>query len=408
MNGFMPERKGKSLGIEIDIQEKNREGMIYRKLGRTGLTVSAIALGCEGFTGKSAAEVREDFDFAEQNGINFLDLYASNPDLRSCIGEALAGRREKFVIQGHLCSVWENGQYLRTREVEKSMAGFTDLLARLKTEYVDVGMIHYIDREEDFHRVFEGPIIGLAQRLKEEGKIRYLGMSSHNPTVARLAAETGKIDVLMFSINPCYDLQPAHEEVEALWAEENYARALHNIDPERERLYEFCEREGIAIDVMKAFGGGDLLSEENSPFGKALTTIQCIEYCLTRPGVAAVMAGSKNRREMQAAIDWCTATEAEKDYASALSGMQQFTWQGHCMYCGHCAPCSVGIDIAGVNKFYNLAQAQGTIPETVREHYNLLPHPASECIGCGRCEKNCPFGVAIIDSMRKAAARFGR
>ena len=71
--------------------------MEYRILGRTGLKVGAIALGCEGFTDKTAEEVRADFDFAIRNGINFLDLYASNPTLRSNIGAALAGRREKFV-----------------------------------------------------------------------------------------------------------------------------------------------------------------------------------------------------------------------------------------------------------------------------------------------------------------------
>ena len=74
--------------------------MEYRILGRTGLKVGAIALGCEGFADKTAEEVRADFDFAIRNGINFLDLYASNPELRSNIGAALAGRREKSSYRG--------------------------------------------------------------------------------------------------------------------------------------------------------------------------------------------------------------------------------------------------------------------------------------------------------------------
>ena len=84
--------------------------MEYRTLGRTGIRVSTIALGCEGFMHKTAEEVKADFDFAIRNGINFLDLYASNPPLRSNIGAALAGKRETFVIQGHPCSVWEEEQ----------------------------------------------------------------------------------------------------------------------------------------------------------------------------------------------------------------------------------------------------------------------------------------------------------
>lgn len=381
--------------------------MEYRTLGRTGLSVSTIALGCEGFMNKTAEQVCAEMEYAIGHGVNFIDIYSPNPELRSNIGRALAGHRPEFIIQGHLCTTWEDGQYLRTRDVEKTIAAFNDQLERLQTDYLDIGMIHYVDSESDFHEIFDGPILQLALQLKAEGKIRHIGLSSHNPIVARLAAESGLVDVLMFSINPCYDLQPASEDVEDLWAEQNYEHALQNIAPEREALYELCEKNGVAIDVMKVYGGGDLLSETNSPFEKAFTPVQCIEYALTRPGVAAVMIGCKNIEEIQAALDWCDAGKEEKDYASVMTGMDKFSWKGHCMYCGHCAPCSVGIDIASVNKYYNLTVAQGEIPETVREHYKVLPHHASECIGCGQCEANCPFGVQIIESMQMAAERFG-
>lgn len=232
-------------------------------------------------------------------------------------------------------------------------------------------------------------------------------MSSHNPQVAMKAVESGLVDVLMFSINPCYDLQPASEDVEDLWKDENYERELHNIDPERERLYELCEQKCVGIDVMKVYGGGDLLSEANSPFGKAFTPVQCIEYALTRPGVASVMIGCRSREEVQKAVDWCSATKEERGYASVMQGMDRFSWKGYCMYCGHCAPCAVGIDVASVNKYYNLTVAEGFVPETVREHYKALSHHASECIRCGKCEKNCPFGVDIRGHMQRAAERFG-
>lgn len=381
--------------------------MEYRTLGRTGLRVSAVALGCEGFMNMTAGQVQDHMDFAIGCGINFMDIYSSNPDLRSNIGAALAGRRESFVIQGHLCTAWENGQYLRTRDTEKTLASFEDQLRQLRTDYLDIGMIHYVDAEEDFRRVFDGEIIRIAQRLKAEGRIRHIGMSSHNPVVARMAAETGLVDVLMFSINPCYDLQPASDDVDSLWADESYAAALHNIDPDRERLYELCERTGVGIDVMKVYGGGDLLSEENSPFGRAMTPAQCIEYALTRPAVASVMIGCRSIDEIEAAVGWCRATAGQRDYTRILTGLEKFTWRGHCMYCGHCAPCSAGIDIASVNKFRNLAVAQGEIPETVREHYRALAHHASECIGCSLCESRCPFGVEIVGAMRGAAEIFG-
>lgn len=381
--------------------------MQYRTLGRTGLQVSVIALGCEGFTGKTEAQVREDMDFAIGEGVNFIDMYTSNPDVRRNIGTALKGRREAFVIQGHLCTLWENDQYLRTRDMSKAVPAFNDLLEQMQTDYIDIGMIHYVDAMDDYDTVFNGSIIEFAQRLKAEGRIRHIGMSSHNPTVALKAVESGIIDVLMFSINPAYDLQPANEDVNVFWDENAWQQTLTNIDPDRERLYSLCEQRGVGIDVMKAYGGGDLLSEERSPFGKALTAVQCIDYALSRPGVASVMAGCRTIGELQQALDWLTASPEERDYTKVMQSVERFSWRGHCMYCGHCAPCSAGIDIASVNKFYNLCEAQGEVPETVREHYRALKHHAEECIECGLCEERCPFGVEIIEGMHKATEKFG-
>ena len=119
------------------------------------------------------------------------------------------------------------------------------------------------------------------------------------------------------------------------------------------------------------------------------------------------MSGARTVEDLKISISYEDASEEEKDYAAAFAALPKISWKGHCMYCGHCAPCSAGIDIATVHKFHNLAVAQGEIPETVREHYAALTHHASECIGCGACETRCPFGVEIVASMRRAAERFG-
>ena len=179
------------------------------------------------------------------------------------------------------------------------------------------------------------------------------------------------------------------------------------MDPQRQELYEVCQRNGVGITVMKAFGGGDLLSAELSPAGKALTPYQCIHYALTRPAVACVMAGARSMEELEASIAHETAGEEEKDYAAAFASMPKISWQGHCMYCGHCAPCPKEIDVAAVTKLLNLTKAQGSIPETVREHYGVLKHKAAECAACGACEKRCPFGVPIVENIKQASRVFG-
>ena len=381
--------------------------MEYRELGRTGSKVSVIALGCEGFVANEGVLTEQLLNAAEQGGINCIDLYAPQPEMRSRLGKWLRGRRGKFVLQAHLCTVWQEGQYKRTREIGEVKASFEDLLTRLATDYIDIGMIHYVDSLEDWEAVAGGPVMEYARELQAQGKIRYIGLSSHNPAAAMQAVQSGLIDVLMFSVNPCYDLQPANEDCYALWDGKNYDRQLVNMDPEREALYETCSRLGVAITVMKAFGGGDLLDEELSPAGKALTVNQCLHYALTRPGVAAVMSGAHTVDELEKCLEYTTAADVEKDYAAAFAALPKISWEGHCMYCGHCAPCPQGIDVAAVTKFLNLTKAQNSVPETVREHYAALRHHAGECVKCGACEKLCPFKVTVIQNMQEAVKVFG-
>ncbi|MBR2519307.1 MAG: aldo/keto reductase [Selenomonadaceae bacterium] len=381
--------------------------MIYRELGNTGLKVSEIGLGCEGFAEENCAMTKKLFDAAEIAGVNYFDLYTSNPNVRKAVGEALCNRREKFIAQSHICSVWQNGQYKRTRKLSEVKAGFEESLEQLQTNYIDVGTIHYCDALDDWQTIVTGGILDYVQELKSAGKIRHIGLSSHNPQVALKAVESGAIEVLMFSVNPCYDLLPASEDVEQLWNEENYAGKLTNMDPDRQKLYETCQRSGVGITVMKCFGGGDLLDAELSPAGVALTAHQCIHYALSRPGVACVLAGAHSVEQFNQSVAYENASADEKDYATTFASFPKISWQGHCVYCSHCAPCVKKIDIASVTKFLHLTDAQKSVPETVREHYAALKNHAGECIQCGVCETRCPFGVNIRENMKRAAEVFG-
>lgn len=381
--------------------------MRYRELGKTGLSVSEIGLGGEWLERHNAKEVRAVIDRCEELGINILDCWMSEPEVRSKIGAAIAGKRERWIIQGHLGSTWQNGQYVRTRNLEQVRIAFQDLLDRMGTDYIDLGMIHFVDEKAEFKRVMEGEFIDYVKGLKEKGIIRHIGMSTHNPEVARMAAQSGIIEMILFSVNPAFDLLPATEDLNDYF-KETYEEQLGGIAPEREELYRICEQEGIGITVMKGYAGGRLFRAETSPFGTALTPVQCLHYALTRPAVASVMAGFDTPAHVDAAAAYETATEEEKDYASVLANAPHHAYSGQCTYCGHCAPCPSRIDIAMVNKLYDLAVMQDEIPATVKAHYGQLSAAAGDCVRCGGCETRCPFGVRIIDRMEKAAALFGQ
>ena len=383
--------------------------MEYRTLGRTGIKVSAVGIGGEGFENKSYEQCQEIIDCAMEEGINFIDIYNSNPQVRSHVGKALSRyERSSFVVEGHLCSMWENGQYRRTRDIKEVREAYADFMERMQLSYVDVGMIHYVDDERDFERIFSGEILEYAMDLKKKGVIRSLGMSTHNPDIASKAVETGLIDVILFSINPAYDMLPASEDVDILFEESTYAdRTYEGVDPKRAKLYQVCQNEGVALTVMKGYGAGVLLDGRQSPFGKALTPVQCIHYCLTRPAVASVMVGAASISEVKEAAAYCRADDRERDYSSVLASAPKSTFGDHCMYCGHCAPCTKKIDIAMVNKYLDLASIQPSVPETLQNHYDLLEHHAGECIACGACMKNCPFGVPVVEKMKQAEKIFG-
>ena len=381
--------------------------MNYRELGKTGLKLSEIGLGCEGFVDADDALSDAIFELALQNGVNCLDMYTPDPAAQKKIGRGIAPVRKDFILQGHLCTQWKNGQYEETRKLQEVKDAFEAMLHNLGTDYVDIGNLHYVDSLETWQKILDNGVLNYALELKAAGRIRYLSMSSHNPIVALEAVKTGHLDALLFSINPCYDLLPGNEDCETLWADESYEKPLFNLDPVREELYETCQRLGVGITVMKAFGGGDLLSEEYSPAGKAMTAVECLHYALTRPAVASVMCGAKSVDDLKASLAYETASDEEKDYAATFASFPKISWKGYCMYCGHCAPCPVGIDVADVTKFLNLTKAQKMVPETVAQHYSVLKAHGGDCIGCGSCEKRCPFEVPIRENMKAAKAVFG-
>ncbi len=379
--------------------------MKYRILGKTGLEVSEIGLGGEWLERHNTAEVKEVIDHCAAAGINILDCWMSEPNVRSNIGAALEGQRERWIIQGHIGSTWQNGQYVRSRDLDKVREAFQDLLNRLRTDYIDLGMIHFVDEIAEFHRIMEGEFIAFVKGLKQKGIIRHIGMSTHNPDVAKLAAQCGEVEMLLFSVNPAFDMLPASEDLNEYFKEE-YAENVSGIAPERAELYRLCEQNNVGITVMKGYAGGRLFSPEASPFGIALTPVQCLHYALTRPAVASVMVGFDTPAHVDAAVAYETASEEEKDYASVLAGAPRHAYAGQCTYCGHCAPCPGGIDIAMVNKLYDLAKMQDTVPPTVRAHYESLSAHASDCVECGGCESRCPFGVPVIQRMQAARELF--
>ncbi len=370
--------------------------MQYRTLGRTGLQISEVSLGTEYLIGKPRDHIVEVIHTALDAGINYFDLFCATPDFRDAMGAAFAKRRENVHLAAHLGAAVKDGQYLKTRSLKICETFFEDFLTRFATDYADVLVLHNCDRQNDFDVLFRenGPL-GLALRLKEEGKTRFLGFSGHTVETALQAVESGYIDVLMFPVNMAGNAVPGKKE-----------------------LLKTCQAHGVGVVAMKPLGGGKLLQgprtvrmahyqmggeaqqiKKNVP----ITPVQCLHYTLSQVGVCAAIPGCANVEELRGVLAYADATEAERDFSDIIADFEQYV-PGECVYCNHCLPCPAQIDIGQTLRLFDMAQ-QDFAP-AIRAVYDAMPTHASDCTACGACEKRCPFGVPTVARIAEAAVFF--
>ena len=281
-----------------------------RVLGRTGLRVSEIGIGCEHLKRvkreKIASIVRE----ASASEINYFDLVWSLPTVLQGIADGIEGQREKAHLIVHLGSGHLNGSYKRSRKPGECERYFDDALSVLRTDYADVANIHYVKDLGVWKEVKEDGVVDLAVRLKKSGRAKAVGISTHDIQVIRLAVETGFIDVVTYQVN----------------------MANHNL-PGRDDTLKMCGERGVAVVAMKPFAGGKLLQHRkkvkiakyqaggmtvDAKIPAGVTSIKCLSYVLSQPGVCTTITGVSSLDELHSVLAYPDASHEEKDYSQVL------------------------------------------------------------------------------------------
>lgn len=368
--------------------------MEYRALphGTPQERFSTLGLGMGGIQAAPAGEIQQVVETAIAHGINFFDLCAGGASVYAPFGKAIAPCRDKVFFQLHLGAVYnEAGEYGWSRDVSEIQKTLHWELQTMGTDYADFIFLHCVDEPEDAEALISGGILKLAQNLKTQGVARHLGFSSHTPAVAHRLLDTGLMDMMMFSINPAYDLEQGDE----------YGVGQSG---ERAALFRRCQQEGVGISVMKPFFAGKLLSDTASPFRQAMTHNQCLQYVLDRPGVLSAVPGVRSMDDLRTLLGFVNASPESRDYADLLARFAPAEVLGSCVYCNHCQPCPAGIDIGLVNKYYDLAKAGDKLAAS---HYTKLSVNASACLACGHCTVRCPFRVDQQARMAEIAQYFG-
>jgi predicted aldo/keto reductase-like oxidoreductase len=370
--------------------------MEYRKLGRTGLEVSAISLGTEYLINRPREHVVGVIREAIGQGINYFDLFFAQPDFRDTMGVAFQGQRERVLLTAHLGAAHKDGQYKKTRTLKTCEYFFHDFLTRYNTDYVDVLILHNSDGQKDYDRLIKpNGLLDMALRFRQEGKARFLGFSGHTASTALQAVESGVVDVLMFPVN-----------------------LAANAVPGKRDLLQACVTRDVGLVAMKPYAGGKLLDadrtvrmahyqvggeamklEKQSP----ITPVQCLAYVLAQVGISTAVPGCADPAQLAAALAYLDASEEERDFSALLSEFEQYV-EGECVYCNHCLPCPAKIDIGQVNRLLDIAQQELTAE--LQAAYGALASKPSDCTQCGVCEDRCPFGVGVIARMEQAVALF--
>jgi len=384
--------------------------MKYRILGRTGFKIGEIGMGLEHLLDKEAQVVANTIRAAIDGGVNCFDCHMGHDyDEKSItyvsyekLGKAIRGIREKL----HLSHI----SHWMTRAPQDAAPRFEAYLQALDTDYADVFMIQFCDKAADYEQVTaEGGILEYAKQLKAQGKGRAIGIATHSSAIAYKAIDNGAFDVIMYPVNPAFDVvtdeeQYKSEDLMTLWnaAHDFKADGKAGAQP-RKSVYSECERKNIGLIAMKPFAGGFIFGVEGDA---GFTPVNLISYALSQSGVSAVVPGCTKPSEIEEILTYNTATDEMRDYSGAVA-KSRWSVRENCLYCNHCLPCAANINIGQVNRLLDaLAYDGDSDAGDVRTRYDALPVKASACVECGVCEERCPFKVKVIERMKNAVQVF--
>ena len=333
--------------------------MRYVELGRTGMTVSEFGFGGIPLIRLDVAQAARVVRHAFDNGVTLYDTANRYLDSEDKIGRALEGVRDKVIL------ATKTGQ----RQAGPALDELERSLRLLRTDWIDIYQLHQISQQSELDAALApGGVYEALAKAREQGKIRHIGVSSHNLAMALSLVESGLFTTIQYPLN--------FIEAEAL-----------------DQLYPMARAAGMGILVMKPFAGGMIDSAR-----AAFAFLRGHADAIPLPGfdtlerVDEVLGLYARPNHPDAA-----AQEATQRLRTELGGR-------FCRRCEYCQPCPHGVSItyAMMYKVVSLRMSpakavgfSGNIMETVRN-----------CTECGECEAKCPYSLPIPEMLKEYLALY--
>ena len=334
--------------------------MEYVTLGKTGLKVSRVGLGGIPIQRIDAEAAKKLLDAVEAAGINYIDSARGYSVSEELIGQAIEGRREKFVLATKTMSRDKDGM---ARDIEISLKNF-------RTDYIDLYQVHNPSLQQLEQICAPGGALEALMEARAAGKIGHTGLTAHSPEGFERALELDWVETVMFPYNI--------------------------VETQAAELMERARKRDVGFINMKSLSGGAI---EDARLA--------IRFAAANPNVTVVLPGMYSPEEV--AENVAAASDPSPLSVEELEKVEKLRRELGSVFgrrCGYCAPCTVGIDIPNQFVFHGYLSRYG-LADWARGRYGALAAHASDCVGCGACEERCPYQLPIREMLKKVAADFG-
>ena len=342
----------------------------HRRMGRTEWDVSDIAVGAGRISGEQGVRVLR---AALDRGVNYIDTapdYSAEGSERA-VGEALEGRREGVFLATKFCTPL--GNLPAGTSADDYQSAVEASLRRLRTDYVDLIHIHGVDSldrllDPNAHEAFD--------RLREQGKARFLGFSSHTPRlveVANAAIESQRFDVMMLAYH------------HGIWPE---------IASVMERARQDADMGVVAMKTLKGAKHRGLLdfTEHADAYSQA-----ALKWVLSNEYVSSAVISFFEPQHVEEYLFASGKRFGDRD-VTTLQRYDVLTAGTHCApHCGACLDsCPVGLPIHDVLRFRMYFEDYGWEKEGMQQYARIGAANASICASCpAPCTNTCPLGIDI-------------
>ncbi|PIU61755.1 MAG: aldo/keto reductase [Armatimonadetes bacterium CG07_land_8_20_14_0_80_59_28] len=361
--------------------------MQYRALGKTGLKVSALAMGCMRLPENDSDLAAAVVDAAVEAGINYFETTRGyiNGKCQHLVAPGLKGRSRGLIVSGKAGVNEETTADSYRQEIDLQMQ-------ILGVDYLEFFQVGWFSLEKLPLLTKDDGALTALDKARSEGIISHIGFTGHDqPENVVKLVETGIFD----SVTLAYNM-----------VNRSYAPAIR-------RAAEL----GVGVVVMCPVAGGMLAApapqlQELIPGGSQTTAAAALQFVLANLGVSCACSGMNTLQMVEENVATVASFSGmhDEDWLRMNGVLDQFATVGDrfCTACGYCMDCPEGVDIPGIFRLYNYAKVYGLEDWARLQYQRMDPAKRAEaCVKCGTCEPNCPHKISIMDQLEEVAEALG-